>query len=344
MTGMTRRKIRMRILFVSCTDFISDTHSGGRKCSKRNYDALVAFFGKENVQAIIVTRDMREHNDKKITLIQGTKNRYESFLNTLLGYTRGYAKKNEKTILEYCCENYEYIFLDSSLYGISIKKIRTICNSKIITFFQNIEYMYEKNMARENILYYISAYKMKQNELNVIKYSDSIIALNSRDEKLMQELYGRKPDTLLPISFADNVENIQLNSYMDDNYLLFVGALFGPNISALRWYKDNIAPYVHICLKVVGHNMEKLKNEFSGCENIEIVGTVDDLAIYYLNAKAVVMPILYGDGMKVKTAEALMYGRYLLGTKKFITSIPATPKSRYTSGKYVLTLKLILTK
>ena len=47
-----------------------------------------------------------------------------------------------------------------------------------------------------------------------------------------------------------------------------------------------------------------------------MIGTVDDLAPYYYEADCVVIPIFYGDGMKVKTAEAMMYGKRILATKE----------------------------
>ena len=38
------------------------------------------------------------------------------------------------------------------------------------------------------------------------------------------------------------------------------------------------------------------------------------LAYYYIHSDAVVSPILAGDGMKVKTAEAIMYGKPIFAT------------------------------
>lgn len=47
-----------------------------------------------------------------------------------------------------------------------------------------------------------------------------------------------------------------------------------------------------------------------------MIGGVNSLQNYYNIASAVVMPIFIGDGMKVKTAEAFMYGKTVFATNE----------------------------
>lgn len=49
---------------------------------------------------------------------------------------------------------------------------------------------------------------------------------------------------------------------------------------------------------------------------VKILSNIKDLTPYYQNALCMVMPIFTGGGMKVKTAEALMYGKIIVGTKE----------------------------
>lgn len=60
--------------------------------------------------------------------------------------------------------------------------------------------------------------------------------------------------------------------------------------------------------------MDKLRDEMKITEKISIYCDVPDLSIYFRKADFVVLPILSGSGMKVKTAESLMYGKYIIGT------------------------------
>ena len=51
-------------------------------------------------------------------------------------------------------------------------------------------------------------------------------------------------------------------------------------------------------------------------KKIIIIGEVDDLTEYYMSASAVVCPIFLGDGMKTKTAEAMMYGKTIFASSE----------------------------
>ena len=63
--------------------------------------------------------------------------------------------------------------------------------------------------------------------------------------------------------------------------------------------------------------MEHLK--FLETSNVKVIGTVDNLDELYIKAEAVVIPIFSGGGMKVKTAEAMMYGKKIYGTEEALT-------------------------
>ena len=47
---------------------------------------------------------------------------------------------------------------------------------------------------------------------------------------------------------------------------------------------------------------------------MNVIGSVDSTDEYYYSHAAVIMPIRYGAGMKVKTAEAMMFGRYIFAS------------------------------
>lgn len=60
--------------------------------------------------------------------------------------------------------------------------------------------------------------------------------------------------------------------------------------------------------------MEKYRTEFEGySDKIHVIGTVESLKEWYVNADLIVAPIFEGGGMKVKTAEALSYGKNFIG-------------------------------
>ena len=81
-----------------------------------------------------------------------------------------------------------------------------------------------------------------------------------------------------------------------------------------QWFIERILPQVNAKLIVVGANMDK--SSFKNNEKLEIHGFVDDLGEYYRNCDVVIAPIFEGSGMKTKTTEALMWGKYIIGTNE----------------------------
>ena len=274
-----------------------------------------ALFGAENVDVIIFDSEVSEKREGNFLFIKSSPSKFKTFCNCLQSYARGYTKHCEDAIITQLTKNqYDYLYIDFSGYGVSLKKVRKVFKGKIITFFHDVEYNYELNRARhDNKLYYLSAWVVRKAEKFAISYSDYIIALNTRDHELIRKIYGREPDIDLPVSFDDIADKNRLMTEKEDNFLLFVGSDFGPNVDGIRWFVKSVASEISMPLKIIGKGMERYKAEIRH-KNVEIVGTVNDLSKYYYKASAVVLPIRYGDGMKVKTAEALMYGRTLIGT------------------------------
>ena len=72
---------------------------------------------------------------------------------------------------------------------------------------------------------------------------------------------------------------------------------------------------------------------FTRYRKLNIIGTVDDLSQVYNEADVVVLPIISGAGMKVKTAEALMYGKRVLGTKEALVGYDEISNCECNSGE-----------
>ena len=90
--------------------------------------------------------------------------------------------------------------------------------------------------------------------------------------------------------------------------------MFGPNYDGIKWFVDNVMEkLIEYTLTIVGKNFESKKDELQR-KNVIVVGTVDDLEDYYYQNNIMVMPVFYGDGQKVKTAEAMMYGKTIVAT------------------------------
>ena len=162
-----------------------------------------------------------------------------------------------------------------------------------------------------------SYFSYSYNEKHAVKAADFCIFLNERDKKQAKQLYKNKEGYILPITFNDvYAEKKDITGTKSKTILLFVGSLFGPNISGIEWFVEEVMPELTECmLYIVGKNMESRKKELERV-NVEVIGTVDNLSVYYNQANAVIMPVFFGNGMKVKTAEAMMYGKNIFATQE----------------------------
>ncbi len=307
-----------KILMIASCNFLVNPNDGGRQCSYRNYSALCRVFGKENVHVCMISNDKMEKQDN-IFLLPAYENRMQQVLWAMRSRV-GYSHKTEQQILQIANHGgYDYLWLDRSTLGKFCGLLET--KAEIITFFHNIEVTYIKNkMLHENVGYAISYMAFWLNERKAVKESNKIICLNKRDSKLLYDIYGRRADYLLPISFEDVLKkkNLPVSKFTSEitRTLLFVGSFFQPNIEGTSWFLNNVMPKLAgIKLIIVGKGLEKKAPEWES-GNVQVVGTVPDVSEYYLKADAVVLPIFYGAGMKVKTAEALMYGKVIFGTKE----------------------------
>ncbi|AVQ28633.1 hypothetical protein C4N20_11235 [Fusobacterium ulcerans] len=296
-----------KMLFISSTD-INETNFGGNICSYRNYKIMENFF-------LIDLINFSKLDNKN--QFKAPKNKFFTLLNNIFNYAGLLTYSSEKMILDSIKKKkYEIIFLESSNFGKLAKKIKKINNNiKIITFFQNIEYDFIKSrIKREGKIYYIQLKATYYNEKLAVKFSDYLITLNNRDSGRLLEKYGRNSNFELPITLNDKV--IKNNFKIENSYILFVGSLFFANYYGIKWFIENVMPYIEDKkLLIVGKGFEKKKKELQR-KNVEVIGTVNNLEKYYTNAICMVMPIFDGAGMKVKTAEAMMYGKTIYGTKE----------------------------
>lgn len=105
--------------------------------------------------------------------------------------------------------------------------------------------------------------------------------------------------------------------------------LAGPNpdnIAGLRWFADAILPLVRSRVPdarlVVGGRIHVAVPELAGRDGVEITGDVDDLQSFYRRGDLCVNPNRTGTGLKIKTFEALSFGRAMVCHPHCLDGIP----------------------
>lgn len=285
------RLLDMKILHIGKE--IDKPTSGGEQISARNQYFL---------------KDIQKSELSYINLDDGY------FASRLLCGVSGHVLKQIDILLS--TNTYTHVFISQSYLGRVAYFIRKkYPNIIIVIFYHNIEFHFAKEAYRVHGIKAIPSIIISYIWESIsTKIGNILITLNSRDDKLLKKVYNRSSDINLPTSLPDMFDKSRIitsSSTTEINYL-FVGVAFFANIEAITWFIDHVMPHIPGTLHIVGKGMDAIN--FTISDRVKVSGFVEDLSLFYYNANFVVAPILSGGGMKTKTAEALMYGKTIIGT------------------------------
>lgn len=314
MTTIINKK--KKILFIKLD--LGNVPNGGVVAQKRNIMLYKHIYGETEVDEICIPKRHFTSLTKKILRV-GER--------LIKANTWSFDKKLYNHIIN-IAPSYDIIHIDTSILGHLIKKIKNNgFQGHIVCFFHNIESCFNTSLIKKlGIFSWLYTNPIRRSEALTCKYADYIYILNERDNELLYKIYKRKADILLPITVEDRYK--PYNSIKSNKIeLLFVGSYFFANVSSLKWFDDEVAPYLdkNVKITIVGNGMSKIKSILKN-EIYEIHDFVEDLGFYYQRASAVLLPIKEGGGMKIKTCEALMWGKYLIGTTEAFQGYPITEK------------------
>lgn len=296
----------MKVLFISNREY-DKGFSGGHQCTKRNYDSLCRIVGRENVVGI--------------NLFFFQESGIVSYIRKWFSLLKGfYFPLNKSAISSLLSQinSVDIVFIDSSLYGMLAFLFRKNgYTGRIVTFFHNVETDYFRQELRNmKIIKHILLKTIYKNEQDACLYSDELVVLNERDKKLLTDNFVLSGNlSTIPISMEDKFTN----SFLTSDYtslkprLLFLGSYFYANVRGILFFINRVYPHVNVELSIVGRGMSKLRESVKDT-SIEIFDYVEDLGLLIKSADFMLFPIFEGGGMKVKTCEALMYGKNVIGT------------------------------
>ena len=303
-----------KVLFIS--SFIGAEKTGGSIAAHSNLRLCKNLFEEKQVDAYGFAF-------RKVVPVDGIKylpsyrSAADTFASYLSGYSGGLTKNNFSDLKEIIDDgDYNVVFLDGSLLGGIAKYIKEKSPASLcLVFFHNLERDYFKAMYARKPAYFPVIRSATKNERLAAESADLVFVFNERDASLIKKIYHRTADEIFPITVEDAWKNSTTEKKQGFVRLLFIGSNFQANIDGIKWFADNVMPQTNAMLTVIGKNMQELRGELDKT-NIHVLGTVDDLHPHYEHADAVVAPIFSGSGMKVKTAEALMMGKTVIGTNE----------------------------
>ena len=216
-------------------------------------------------------------------------------------------------------KNITHVFIDGSNLGVMARAIHYHYPSvEIITFFHNVETCFFWGLLRSNkTLHAFTVFLVNYlSEKQSVRYSHKRICLSHRDSSMLNKIFSRGATHIAPMCVTDQLpDGFESSSEsLSKGFALFVGGNFYANRIGIQWFVKHVVPHIDIKVCIVGKGLEKHRKDLDVPGKVTVIGAVDSLTEWYQNAQFVIAPIFDGSGMKTKIAEALMYGKKVVGT------------------------------
>lgn len=226
-------------------------------------------------------------------------------------------------------KNVSQVFIDGSNLGSVAKALKKLSSAlEVITFYHNVETRFffgalRRNKTPKALAVLLGNYLA---ERSATRFSDKRICLNERDSDVLKKFFGRQATHISSMALDRPVLSggKAARDESQEGFALFVGGNFYANLAGIEWFRDFISRDLNIPLYVVGRGYDQVREKLQIPGKIIIVGGVVDLEEWYRRSKFVVAPIFDGSGMKTKVAEALMYGKKIVGTPEAFVGYEAT--------------------
>lgn len=138
------------MLFVSSN--ISSTQTGGGVCSMRNLELCEKILGLDNVEIYALNAFSFMGKSFFVKILSLLK----AMFKLLMGYSNGSTWNTDKKIVQLIKEKgFDFVFIDSSLNGLLVKRIKTETTTQVICFFIIVKkYGYWTMENRESFIYF----------------------------------------------------------------------------------------------------------------------------------------------------------------------------------------------
>jgi glycosyltransferase involved in cell wall biosynthesis len=315
----------MKILFIN--NYIHGGKSGAASAARMHLETLRRAFGPENIDVISLVGKNRIHENQSQneTILYGFHSRLLLFVNCLLGFPT-YLNFHvvEKILSIIKRRKPDLIFVDDSIFGILIKKIKDKYPSiPVISFYNDIKAYLGKEWKDRAPLFKKPVYQaMIDNEKITASYSDINLVLNDREKNRFLSSYGEHPIRILH-SYMSSSEPLKQSSQLSVPLeILFVGTYYYPNVNGIKWFIEQVCSGIPFPfhLTIAGSEMERAKNQIGSLYlnkySISILENVPDLSTLYNASDVVICPIFEGGGMKTKVAEAMSYGKIIIASQE----------------------------
>jgi len=236
------------------------------------------------------------------------------------------ARRCSRHLFEEAWESYDLVLFEGEQVFKVFEKIHSRCKKSVIRM-HDIESDYRKELARSQrgvlkFLNYFEGLKFKRIEKRISKRYQVPLFFLSKDEKcVFAKRYGFNENKCLFVPPTFQFHPVGMAS--DSSGLLYFGDLsLANNAKSLAWFLTDVFPAVLVkapdaTITICGKNSKNFAGKFQNLsKNMIVKGFVPSLEDEFRSCRAVICPILYGAGVKIKLLESLSFGKVVIANKK----------------------------
>jgi glycosyltransferase involved in cell wall biosynthesis len=165
-------------------------------------------------------------------------------------------------------------------------------------------------------------------EIIALRAADVLVHVSIDDKRLFEDALPDKPHILVLPTCEDLSHIAHPFPPGSTKDLLFVGANNIANYQAIEWFFSRVKPWLGaapLSASIVGSVSEMVQNrnpELYDRIKPHLIGSVAETLPYYLMCTCVVIPMIGGRGVSIKTVEAAALGRPIVGTRFAYRGLP----------------------
>ena len=141
--------------------------------------------------------------------------------------------------------------------------------------------------------------------------ADCILAIQNNEALFFKSLTQR------PVITTYSYFDFQETPYVDGHNLLYIGGANSYNIESLLWFIEAVYRPLRVLLEgklslLIGGRICREFVRWSDVDGVQLVGEVGDLEGFYSRGNIVVNPTFNGTGLKIKSFEAMAFGKVVV--------------------------------
>ena len=186
--------------------------------------------------------------------------------------------------------------------------------------------MYERrarsvNSLRQRLSYKFQAILYRHYERTYCRKYDLLVTVSEADKAWVQKHYKAKNVISIPIPVDTEYFAPMPEVPVEKNRIVFTGMMsHPPNIDAGIYFARQVFPKVKAVIPsaefwIVGRDPAPEVNKLADIDGVIVTGFVDDIRRHIAQGAVIVVPILFGSGMRQKILEAWAMGKCVISTR-----------------------------